>query len=73
MLLFVEDLADNVMGTSVNVTTARAGFATNVIAEEAVAAVDVRVFKASEAERITQAINDYTPRDSRVTSPLRAA
>jgi len=67
MLLFVEDLADNVMGTSVNVTTARAGFATNVIAEEAVAAVDVRVLKASEAERITQAINDYTPRDSRVT------
>jgi glutamate carboxypeptidase len=67
MLLFVEDLADNVMGTSVNVTTARAGFATNVIAEEAIASVDVRVLKASEADRITQAINDYTPRDSRVT------
>ncbi|MFA5550859.1 MAG: M20 family metallopeptidase [Trueperaceae bacterium] len=67
MLLYVEDLADNVMGTTVNVTTARAGFATNVIAEEAVASVDVRVLKASEADRITGAINDYSPRDSRVT------
>lgn len=66
MLVYVEDLADNVMGTTVNVTTAKAGFATNVIAEQAVATVDVRVLKASEADRITNAINDYTPRDSRV-------
>ena len=66
MLLYVEDLADNVMGTTVNVTTAQAGFATNVIAEKAVASVDVRVLKASEAERVTSAINNYTPRDSRV-------
>lgn len=66
MLVYVEDLGDSVMGTTVNVTTAKAGFATNVIAEEAVATVDVRVLKASEAERITSAITDYTPRDSRV-------
>lgn len=67
LLLYVEDLADEVVGTTVNVTTARAGFATNVIAEEAVASVDVRVLKASEAERVTNAIHDYTPRDPRVS------
>ncbi len=67
LLLYVEDLADDVAGTTVNVTTARAGFATNVIAEEAVATVDVRVLKASEAERVTQALHGYVPRDQRVT------
>lgn len=67
MLVFIEDLSDDVAGTTVNVTVARAGFATNVIAEEAEAFVDFRVLKASEAERVTNAINDYTPRDSRVT------
>lgn len=66
LLLYVEDLADNERGTSVNVTTAKAGFARNVIAERAVASVDVRVLKASEAERVTKGISDYTPRDSRV-------
>jgi glutamate carboxypeptidase len=67
LLLYVEDLADDVAGTTVNVTTASAGFATNVIAEEAVATVDVRVLKRSEAERVTDAINNYSPRDERVT------
>ncbi|MBX3141785.1 MAG: M20 family metallopeptidase [Trueperaceae bacterium] len=67
MLVFIEDLSDDVAGTTVNVTVARAGFATNVIAEEAEAFVDFRVLKASEAERVTNAIHDYTPRDSRVT------
>ncbi len=66
MLLYVEDQADNVLGTTVNVTTAKAGFASNVIAEEATATVDVRVLKTSEAEKVTQAIHDYSPRDSRV-------
>lgn len=66
MLVYVEDLSDDVAGTTVNVTQARAGFATNVIAEEAVAFVDVRVLKDSEAERVTRAVNGYTPRDSRV-------
>lgn len=67
LLLYVEDLADDVAGTTVNVTTASAGFATNVIAEEAVATVDVRVLKRGEAERVTDAINNYSPRDERVT------
>ncbi|HRQ11017.1 MAG TPA: M20 family metallopeptidase [Trueperaceae bacterium] len=67
MLLYVEDLGDEVAGTTVNVTVAKAGFATNVIAEEAEAFVDVRVLKMSEADRVTNAINGYTPRDSRVS------
>ncbi len=67
LLLYVEDLADNVGGTTVNVTTAKAGFATNVIAEEAEAAVDVRILRASEAQRLTDAISSYSPRDERVT------
>ncbi len=67
MLVFVEDLGDDVAGTTVNVTVAHAGFATNVIAEEAVAFVDVRALKMSEAQRVTSAIEGYSPRDSRVT------
>lgn len=67
MLLYVEDLADNVGGTTVNVTTAKAGFATNVIAEEATATVDVRILRTSEAQRLTDAITSYSPRDERVT------
>ncbi len=67
MLVYVEDLSDDVAGTTVNVTVATAGFATNVIAEEATAYVDVRVLKPSEAERVTQAVNGYSPRDKRVT------
>lgn len=66
MLVYVEDQADNERGTTVNVTTAQAGFATNVIAEQAVASVDVRILKASEADRVTSAITGYTPRDERV-------
>ncbi|HRP47710.1 MAG TPA: M20 family metallopeptidase [Trueperaceae bacterium] len=67
MLVFVEDLGDDVAGTTVNVTVAHAGFATNVIAEEAVAFVDVRVLKMTEAQRVTGAIEGYSPRDKRVT------
>lgn len=66
-LIFVEDLADEVAGTSVNLTVARGGFASNVIAERAVATVDMRVLKASEGQRVERAVRDYSPRDSRVT------
>lgn len=66
-LLYVEDLADEVAGTTVNLTVARGGIATNVIAEEAVARVDLRVLKATEAERVDAAVRSYEPRDKRVT------
>lgn len=65
-LLYVEDLADDVAGTTVNLTRARGGFATNVIAEEASAEIDVRVLRASEAARVDQAVRAYQPRDERV-------
>jgi glutamate carboxypeptidase len=66
-LLYVEDLADDVAGTTVNLTVARGGIASNVIAEEAVASVDLRVLKASEAQRVDAAVRAYRPRDVRVT------
>lgn len=66
-LLFVEDLADDVAGTTVNLTVASGGFATNVIAEEATCSVDLRVLKATEAERVDDAVHSYQPRDRRVS------
>lgn len=66
-LLYVEDLADEVAGTTINLTVAQGGFATNVIAERAVASVDLRVLRASEAQRVEDAVRHYQPRDSRVT------
>lgn len=65
-LLFVEDLADEVRGTTVNLTQASGGFASNVIAEEATAVVDLRVLKASEGGRVDDAVKHYGPRDDRV-------
>lgn len=66
-LLFVEDLADDVAGTTVNLTMATGGFATNVIAEEARCSVDLRALKAAEAERVDHAVHSYQPRDKRVS------
>lgn len=66
-LLYVEDLADEVAGTTVNLTVAQGGFATNVIAERAVASIDMRVLTASEAQRVEQAVRNYRPRDTRVS------
>lgn len=66
-LLYVEDLADDVAGTTVNLTKARGGFATNVIAEEATAEIDVRILRAPEVRRVDEAVKAYLPRDKRVT------
>ncbi len=65
-LLYVEDLNDDDAQTSVNLTVAEGGSATNVIAEQASANVDVRIMTNPEAERIERAIRGYQPRDSRV-------
>jgi glutamate carboxypeptidase len=65
-LLYVEGLNDEEAGTSVSLTVAEGGSASNVIAEEAKATVDVRVLKQSEAERLGKAINGYKPHDARV-------
>ncbi|HZJ09858.1 MAG TPA: M20 family metallopeptidase [Trueperaceae bacterium] len=66
-LLYVEDLADEVAGTTVNLTMVNGGFARNVIAERAVASVDLRVLTAAEAQRVEVAVRSYQPRDTRVS------
>jgi glutamate carboxypeptidase len=66
LLLYVEDQADGVAGTTVNLTVARGGTTGNVIAEQAEAEVDLRVLVASEADRVQRALDAYEPRDERV-------
>jgi len=59
--LYLHKLNDYQNGTSVSVTTMRAGVASNVIPPEAVMDVDVRFLKASEAERVERAIRQLSP------------
>lgn len=66
-LLFAESLDEDTKGTTVNVTTASGGSARNVIAERAVAGIDFRTLKLSEAERVDEALRSYRPRDARVS------
>ena len=70
-LFFVEDLGDDDLQTTVNLTVARGGSVGNVIAEEAHAQVDMRILKLSEAERVEAAIHSYAPRDPQVTVTVR--
>jgi len=65
-LLYVEDLGDEVRGTTVNLTVASGGTTGNVIAERASAEVDLRVLGLAEAERVERAVHGYHPRDARV-------
>lgn len=65
-LLLAESLTDYDQGTTVNVTVAKGGTVSNVIAEEAQASLDMRALKISEAERVDKTLKSYTPKDSRV-------
>ncbi len=65
-LLYAEELGDDELQTSVNLTVASGGTVINVISEEARAEIDVRVLRASEFARVDEALRSYTPRDSRV-------
>lgn len=65
-LLYVEDLGDEVRGTTVNLTVASGGTTGNVIAERASAEVDLRALGLAEAERVERAVHGYRPRDARV-------
>ena len=58
-LFFAEDLTDYDAGTTVNLTVAKGGVTSNVIAEEASATLDVRAAKLSEAERVEEALKSY--------------
>ena len=66
-LLFVEDLADDDLETSANLTVATGGSTGNVIAETAEAYIDLRVLKDGEDKRVDDAIRAYEAKDSRVT------
>ena len=65
-LVFVEDLGDADLGTSVNLTVAHGGSVGNAIAEAATATLDFRVLKLDEGTRVENAIRSYVPRDERV-------
>ena len=69
-LFFIEGLNDADAGTTVNLTVASGGTVSNVIAEHAEAAVDMRVATLAEAERIEQAIQSYRAHDPRVEVTL---
>jgi glutamate carboxypeptidase len=66
-LFFAESLTDYDQGTTVNLTVAKGGTVSNVIAEEAHASLDMRALKLSEAERVEKALRSYQPKDTRVT------
>jgi glutamate carboxypeptidase len=66
-LFFAEDLTDYEQGTTVNLTVAKGGTVSNVIAEEAHASLDMRALKLSEAERVETALRAYQPKDARVS------
>ena len=65
-LLFAEGLNNGEQGTTVNVTVASGGSATNVIAEEASCRVDMRALYLAEAERVEAAIGGYQAEDDRI-------
>jgi glutamate carboxypeptidase len=66
-LFFAESLTDYDLGTTVNLTVAKGGTVSNVIAEEAHASLDMRALKLSEAERVERALRGYQPKDTRVS------
>jgi glutamate carboxypeptidase len=66
-LLFAESQTDYDQGTTVNLTVAKGGSVSNVIAEEAHASLDMRALKLTEAERVEKTLKAYGAKDSRVT------
>ncbi|TSA87352.1 M20 family metallopeptidase [Deinococcus detaillensis] len=65
-ILAVQALADPEKGTTVSVGAVSGGGAVNVIPAQARFEIDLRVSTLEEGERITQAMQALTPRDSRV-------
>jgi glutamate carboxypeptidase len=57
----IMQLADHAKGTTLNIGTIGGGSATNVVAAEAFAGVDVRLAVAAEGERIDRALRALTP------------
>jgi glutamate carboxypeptidase len=68
--VFCDALQDRTSGTSVVPTVVSSGTVTNVVPERAVLAVDFRLWKLSEGERVMAALRGYRPADPRVTVSL---
>lgn len=60
-ILSIQNLADLKAGTTLNVGTVSGGTTLNVVPEQAIAAIDVRVTAASEAARIEAALGSLRP------------
>lgn len=60
-ILAIQNLTDYTQETTLNVGIIRGGTATNVVPEEAVAELDLRVMKPGEAERIITALHALKP------------
>ena len=66
-ILRLEELHDLDRGVSITVGRVSGGTRTNVVAEEACAAVDVRATTAADARRLDAALRSLTPVDPRTT------
>jgi len=60
-VLAIQKLTDYEKGTTLNVGVIRGGIATNVVPDEAVASVDLRVMQPGEAERILARLHRLKP------------
>jgi glutamate carboxypeptidase len=60
-ILAIQKLTDYDQGTTLNVGLIRGGTATNVVPEEAVAEVDLRIMKPGELDRILTALHALKP------------
>ena len=69
----LEALNDHASGTSVNVGVIRGGSRSNVVAEEAEAAVDVRVARLSDAPRLDAAMRALRSDDARIQVRVEGA
>lgn len=65
-VLALQALADHAKGTTVSVGIIQGGSAVNVIPAECTIDIDLRVSTLAEGERVTQAVQQWKPSDSRV-------
>jgi glutamate carboxypeptidase len=60
-VIAIQQLTDYEKGTTLNVGVIRGGIATNVVPDEAVAEIDLRVMQPGEAERIIDCLHSLKP------------
>jgi glutamate carboxypeptidase len=72
-VLAMQALSDPTRGLTINVGTIQGGTRSNVVAETARAAVDVRITRLDDAARIEQALRALQPHDPRVRLEIEGA